>query len=181
MVNIFMKNIKEIERFSIRHPIRTIKKRMNLRKFCKNIRYGSPSFGVLWNFADFIKYAEQIYFIRNSVDSTLYSSYDYKPGENGFKITTKEISITCKLFSDTQKVGIDIDYRQGSKLRGNYTFINNKWEKEPDEYDEFLIERIIYIINTHILLLLNKCINKKFHTDGREDLGIGDNYHIPYL
>ena len=160
MTNIFMKQTRDIQQFSFRHPIKTLKSKQELKKFVRTIKKGSPSFGVLWNFADFIKYAERIYFTHNSKDQ-LYSSNEYKPGENGFRINCADITITCKLYSEDQTVGIDLEYKN-SKLKARYTFCESAWQEEPDEYDELLIDRIIDIINSHMLQLLERCISIKF-------------------
>lgn len=166
MTNIFMKQVRDIQRFSFLHPIKTIRSRIELGKFVKTIKNGSPSLGVLWNFADFIKYAERIYFTRNSKDF-LYSSSEYKPGENGFIINRKDIGIviTCKLYSEDQVVGLDLEYKN-SKLKTNYTFKEGHWDKDPDDYDEILIDRIIEIINNMMLHWLQECIRIKFNSEG---------------
>ena len=155
-----MKQARDIQKFSFRHPIKTLESKRELKKFVRAIRRGSPSLGVLWNFADFIKYAERIYFTPNSKDQ-LYSSNEYKPGENGFRINGTDIIITCKLYSEDQTVGIDLEYKN-SRLKTRYTFCENTWQEEPDEYDELLIDRVIDIINNHMLQLLERCISIKF-------------------
>lgn len=164
MTNIFMKQIRDAQEFSFLHPIKSFKRRQELKKFVRTIKNGSPSFGVLWNFADFIKYAERIYFTPNSKDSLLYSSTEYRPGENGFKINSKDITIICKLYSEDQMVGLDLEYKN-SKLKSRYTFKENRWEEDPDEYDELLLDRIISIINHNMLQLLEQCIIIKLGLD----------------
>jgi hypothetical protein len=131
------------------------------KKNIKKIKTGSPSFGVLWNFADFIKYAEIIFFYDNNKNGTLFSSTGYNPQENGFRINGVECVITVKLFSEYQRVGIDIESKHGNKLKRNYTFEENQWTIEPDEYDVLLIDRITEIINNSMIGLLQWCIDVK--------------------
>lgn len=163
MTNIFMNQVKDAISFSWKYIFKYFKFRRSYKKFCKNIKIGSPSFGVLWNFSEFIQYAEIVYCYDNNKNNVLYSSKDYIIGQRGFKIYTDEMIITCKLWSDNQKVGIDVENKNGNKLKTSYEFINGNWTKEPDDYDILHIDRIIGIINHYMLYLLTYCINKKLH------------------
>lgn len=137
--------------------------KLEVKKFKKTIYKGSPSFTVLWNFADFIKYAEEIFFIENinEVDKLgIYSSRQYKPGQNGFRVTTKDIVITVKLFNSSCSVAIDVGYRKND-LHHQFNFKNEKWVSEPSIYDEMLLEEIIKIINFEMIKLFEECYDKR--------------------
>ena len=159
MVNMFMKIVDKSVPFKIKYIFKYFRFRKEFKTFKKKISNGSPSFSVLWEFADFIKFSEIIF----GLDKTgLYSSNEYKAGENGFKITTDERIILIKLFTETLSVAIDIDNKNGARKKSSYIFINNEWDKEPDDYDIFFINLIIQIINNTMLHHLERCINKKF-------------------
>ena len=156
-----MAQVRDAIPFSWRNCFKYLKYKKKLNKFIRSLDEGSPSFGVLWNFADFIKYSEFVFFYDNCKTSNLFSSIGYAPGENGFKISEEDYTIIVKLFSDSQRVGIDIENKKGNKLKKNYTFEKNEWIEEPDEYDILFIDRIISIINRHMITMLNDCIKKK--------------------
>lgn len=169
MTNMFMAQVERARNFSIWHPFKYFKYRSSYKSFKKRINYGSPSFGVLWSFADFIKYAELIFMFDNVKTNGLYSSPDYVPMQNGFKIHTPDVNILVKLYSETQRVGIDISRNTGGKIKSNYTFENNQWTSEPDDYDIMLLDRVISIINNRMLWLLDWCIDKKLGKDEFND------------
>ena len=156
----FMNIVKDTVPLTWKNFFKFIKFRLKLKKFKKSIYEGSPSFLVLWAFADFIKYAERIFFFDNAKNSSLgiYSSDSYEPGHNGFRITDASKIITVKLFTDSQKVGIDIECLKGNRIKQNYTFINNEWTEDPDEYDILLIDRITSIINNKMLEMIDMCV-----------------------
>ena len=161
-MNIFMEQVKNATTFSWRNISKYIQYKRKLKKFIKNINSGTPSFGLLWYFSEFIQYAEIIYSFDNNKNGQLYSYRTYNPGQSGFKITTDDLNIIVKLYSSEQKVGIDIQNKNSGKISTNYTFINQNWDKEPDEYDLLLIDRVIEIINKHMISLTFWCIDKKF-------------------
>lgn len=161
-----MAQVQAARKFSILHPILYHNYKKGYKNFKRRISAGSPSFGVLWHFADFIKYAELIFFFDNKKDNWLYSSTDYTPTQNGFRINRAEYDIVIKLYSETKRVGIDIIRKTGNKTKANYTFENEQWTEEPDEYDLILIDRIIDIINGVMLNFLEWTISTK--------LGISD-------
>lgn len=165
-----MKQVQAAEKFSMLHMFKWFKIRRDYKKFCKTINAGSPSFGVLWNFAEFIQYAEIIYTYNNSKNSNLYSSRDYTPGQSGFRINLEKLVITVKLWSDQQKVGIDIENKTGNNVKTNYSFTEGQWTEEPDEYDVLLIDRVIGIINDQMLWMLNWCIDEKLGIHGYIDM-----------
>lgn len=161
MTNIFMVQVRDAMKFSFKNFFKYFKSRNKLKKFKKKIMEGSPSFGVLWNFAEFVQYAELIYFYDNSKTSRVYSSNAYNPTQSGFKITTQEFIIVVKLYSDSKRVGIDIEHLNGNRVKTNYTFENDEFIQEPDEYDVLLLDNIIEEINHTIIWLLRYCIIKK--------------------
>ena len=159
-VNIFIDLINK--KTIYRGFLKKILHKLEVRRFKKTINNGSPSFILLWNFADFIKYAEQIFFIENSNTDTvgIYSSRNYKAGQNGFKITTDDIIITVKLYNSNCSVAIDIKYKN-TDLNGEFNFKNEKWVNEPSVYDEMLLEEIIKIINQNMIDLFTACYDKR--------------------
>ena len=138
--------------------------KIKLRKFRKTILEGSPSFGLLWKMADFIKIAEIVFFYNNThaLDSefAIYSSNEYMAGTNGFKLKDDStgVILIVKLISDTQKVIVDIERHRGNKLKNTMTFVENQWQNvNYTAYDEMLLEQIIKIINSKIIALFDHC------------------------
>lgn len=158
--NIFMNMIIEKNAKGIFNKL--IHKR-KLHKFRKGIIEGSPSFGLLWKMADFIRMAEIVFFYDNthSLDSefALYSSKEYMPGTNGFKLKDNKSGciIIIKLISDTQKVVVDIERQRGNRIKNTMVFINNEWEDMYTGCDEMLLEQVIKIINSKIIALFDYC------------------------
>lgn len=134
----------------------------DVNKFKRTIEKGSPSFFLLWNFADFIKYAEKIFFIENSNPEKLgcYSSRNFKAGQNGFRINTHEVSIVVKLFNSTCSIAMDILYKDTNTTE-QFKFKNEEWDQEYNLYDEMLLEEIIKIINWRMILLFEECYDKR--------------------
>lgn len=165
MTNIFMMQVRDAVKFSFKNISKYLKYRKSIKKFKKKIMEGSPSFGVLWNFAEFIQYAELIYFYDNNKNAIVYSSTDYTPTQSGFKINGDKFIIVVKLFSNSKRVGIDIERKYGNKLKTNYTFENDQFIEEPDEYDELLLDNIIEEINRIMIWLLKRCITEKLKVD----------------
>lgn len=161
-MNIFMEQVKNATAFSWLHIPKYIRYKTKLNKFIKTINDGTPSLGVLWYFSEFIQYAEIIYSYDNNKNGQLYSSRIYNPGQTGFRVSTEDLNITVKLYASEQKVGIDIQNKNSGKMTNNYTFVNQEWEKTPDDYDLLLIDRVIEIINKHMIALTLWCIDKKF-------------------
>lgn len=159
--NTFMNVISEKNTKGIfRHLAHCIK----LYRFRKTILEGSPSFGLLWKMADFIKIAEIVFFYNNThaLDSefSIYSSKEYIAGTNGFKLKDDKtgVIIVIKLISDTQKVIVDIERQRGNKLKNSLVFIENRWQDTNyTAYDEMLLEQVIKIINTKIIALFDYC------------------------
>lgn len=163
--NIFMNIIRDK---SNRGFISKIKHKIKLRKFRKNIMEGSPSFGLLWKMADFIKIAEIIFFYNNShsldSDLSLYSSNEYMVGTNGFKLrdNTTGCTIIIKLISDTQKVIVDVERSKGNHIKSTMTFIENEWaNNNHTAYDEMLLEQVIKMINSKIITLFDYCYSMR--------------------
>lgn len=153
--NIFMNVIYEKVNFSLKNFFKYFKQKRKYKKIIRDIRNGSPCFGVLWKMCDFIKLAEIIFFYDNSVENSygLYSSNNYIPGENGMKIHDTEVDMTIKLKSDNSTVIIELDRNLGNHHRTKMEFENDNWKGIPDIYDEMILENIIRIINRKFLTL----------------------------
>lgn len=159
IINIFMQQVRDATYFSFLHPIKSYRAIKKRRQFTKKILNGSPSLGVLWYFAEFIRYCEIIFFYDNNPSAKIYSSKNYDPCESGFVLNLPEATIIVKLYSDSQTVAIDIKNKLGSKITTNYTFENNQWTKEPDAYDILHIDHIIDIINRSMIEFMNTMID----------------------
>ena len=160
-MDMFMKIVNKAVPMTLKTFFKHLKFRSELKKFKKTLNEGSPSFGVLWSFADFIKYAEVIFFFNNVKKNYLYSSDGYEPGNNGFRISSEEYIITVKLYTESQVVAIEIEYPQTTRRPINYKFKNGDWVDEPDNYDILLIDRVINIINKTMIGLIDYCIERR--------------------
>ena len=145
------------------NPIRKLISRIRFNITCRKIFNASPSFGQLWNFATFIRLAEEIFFYNNKRDSLLYSSASYKAGENGFVITSEvdHVIITVKMYSDTQQIAMDIKRTNGTNMMTSLRFKENEWEETPEESAIILLDNVIGIINRHIVMLLRYCYDRR--------------------
>lgn len=132
-----------------------------IKKFKKNILSMSPSFDVLWQMANFIKLAEEIFFYDNNIDGVLYSSRSYGYRENGFKINDGSSIIVLKLYDERKKVSLEVKRSNGGELISRYTFKNSEWVSEPTVYDEMVLEQVIKSINKHIIELFDFCYNAR--------------------
>lgn len=163
--NIFMGMIYEKVDRAFPHIFKYLSHKKKLKKFRRDIHEGSPGFGLLWKMADFIKLAEMVFFYNNSIKTSsefgLYSSRNYCPGENGFKITTNECTIAIKLNSEYQKVMVEVVRSFGDKTTSSLVFINEQWDSNPSIYDEMLLEQVIKIINDRILKLFDYCYSAR--------------------
>lgn len=150
-----------------KNPIKRLISKYKFNKFCKEVMKSSPSLGMLWYFADFIKLAERIYFFNNSKEGSLYSSSNYYIGENGFIINDSifKIKITVKLNSDDQTTHLEIKHLSGTQLITEHVFKNNSWTDDRQNYDEVLIDNVIGIINSYIVGLMKYCWNMKGNFD----------------
>lgn len=138
--------------------------KIKLYKFRKSILEGSPSFGLLWKMADFIKISEMVFFYNNThaLDSefAIYSSKEYMAGTNGFKLKDDKngVILIVKLISDSQKVIVDIERQRGNKLKNTMTFVNSNWQDANyTAYDEMMLEQVIKIINNKVIALFDHC------------------------
>ena len=145
------------------NPIKKLISRIKFNRTCRKIFNTSPSFGQLWNFSDFIRLAEEIFFYNNKSGSTLYSSNSYRAGENGFVITSDidHVMITIKLYSDTQGIIMDIRRTNGTNMITSLKFKENDWDFDPSEADIILLDNVIGIINRHIVMLLRYCYDRR--------------------
>lgn len=145
----------------VKNIFKFIRNKLSINRFKKKILSGSPSFGLLWKMADFIKSAEIIFFYNNSTNNTeigLYSSRKYPSGQNGFRVTTADITITIKLISESKRVMVEICRASG--YNNTFAFANEFWDQNYTEIDELTLDRIISIINSRILLLFEWCCEK---------------------
>lgn len=145
------------------NPIMKLISRIKFNRICKKIFNTSPSFGQLWNFANFIRLAEEIFFYNNKRDSLLYSSASYKAEENGFVITSEidHVIITVKMYSATQEIIMDIKRTNGTNMMTTMRFKENDWEDPPEEGSIVLLDNVIGIINRHIVMLLRYCYDRR--------------------
>ena len=155
--------MQEVERKYLgKNPIKRFFNRMKHKKFLKKISDMSHSIGTLWFFCDFIKLAELIYFFDNKKNSYIYSSSSYSYGENGFIINDEKnnnVVIKCKLFSDDQKILIEVKRTNGSNMITEFSYSNNEWNfnKFDSEYSNVLVDNTLGIINKAIVYLIDFC------------------------
>ena len=160
-MDMFMKIVNKAVPLTWKNFFKHFKFKSELKKFKKTLDEGSPSFGVLWSFADFVKYAEIIFFFNNTKKNYLYSSDGYEPGHNGFRISSEEYVITVKLYTDSQTVAMEIEYPKTTHRPISYKFKGGNWVDEPDNYDILLIDRVINIINKTMIGLVDFCVDKR--------------------
>ena len=131
-----------------------------MKRFKRVLSTCSPSFHVIWQIADFIKYAERLFFYDNSTKNLLYSSSNYADGENGFKIKDKDVAIIVKVNKMSGKVTLYIEYLNSSnsskKISTTMEFVNNVWVEDHSKYDEILLENVIRIIYKHVFKLFDE-------------------------
>lgn len=160
--NTFMNLIYEKVKLTPFNIFKYLSHRRKLKKFRKHILNCSPDFSLLWRMADFIKYAEEIFLYDNAQkNGHLYSSRGYTAGQNGFRITDETKIITVKLYSDTQRVILELKRQIGSKLDTSLSFTADNWDDPPSAYEEMLLEQLIDCITTEILKLFDECYNKR--------------------
>lgn len=162
--NVFINTIYDKVKPSFRTLFKYLKHKKAKEKLIKTINNGSPSFGLLWKMADFIKYSEELFFYDNSTkneDIGLYSSRGYSPGCNGFKINDNDCWITIKLFSESQKTVVELERKFGEHYKTNMTFVNDMWDSENTIYNEMILEQIIKIINKRVIMLFEWCYNRR--------------------
>ena len=145
------------------NPVRKLISRIKFILTCRKVFNTSPSFGQLWNFANFVRLAEEIFFYNNKRDSLLYSSASYKAGENGFVITSEidHVIITVKMYSDSQEIVMDIKRTNGTNMMTTLNFKENAWASPPEEGSIVLLDNVIGIINRHIVMLLRFCYDRR--------------------
>lgn len=145
------------------NPIKKLISNLKFKLTCRKIFNTSPSFGQLWTFCNFIRLSEEIFFYNNKRDSLLYSSSSYSAGENGFIISSDvdHVIITVKMYSDEQRIAMDIKRTNGTNMMTSLKFKENNWEEDPDESSIILLDNIIGIINRHIVMLLKYCYDRR--------------------
>lgn len=157
--NLFMSIIYEKRSGNL---VSRIMNKIKAMRFVRSMKKVSPTFGLLWQMAIFVKLAEEIFFYDNNQSSWfgIYSSRNYNIGTNGFIIFDKEneCNITVKLYSETEKVILEVKRNRGEKLKNSFTFVSNKWENnENNMYNEMLLEQCIKIINNKFISLFKYC------------------------
>lgn len=165
--NIFMDLIYDKCKLTPKTFIKYLKHKTKVKKFRKTILNCSPSFNVLWNIADFIKLAEEIFMYDNNIDNKdlyLFSSRNYNNGENGFIFNGTEVSIAIKLFSATNTVLLEIKRKTGSKIKTLLSFENNQWGQNPSFKEEIILESVIEKITSNIIELFDRCYYRYLHT-----------------
>lgn len=165
-LNMFMKYIYDKEPFNIMNIFKYWMHKRSVKKFKKDIYEGSPSFNVLWQMADFIKLAESVFFYKNSQKETtfgLYSSRNYAIGTNGFRVTdsSKGLRVTIKLYNESRKVLLEIEYLNSDIAKQIMSFTDNDWDVTPTAYDEMLLDQVIKSINASIINLFNHCYDQR--------------------
>lgn len=161
--NIFMQYIYDGWMIKKRNIFKYLKHKYDIKKFRKTILCGSPSFKLLWDMADFIKYAEEIYLYDNSIDNTdirLFSSRKYNRGENGLKLNDKDSIVVIKLYAETSSVMVEMERRNGTKMKSLLSFTDNKWNSKPTFVEELLLNNIIAFLNHQIIELFDRCYNE---------------------
>lgn len=170
MNNMFIEMISEAIAFSWTHCFKYWSNKRKLKKFRKNIISSSPTYGVLWQMADFIKYAEKIFFIPNNQKSILYSSRNYSHGQNGFILNDNGLKTTVKLIREERdkKTLLEIETLGGSSGKTLMTFVNNEWRSNPDELEEMMLDQAIDSINRNFINLFDQCYAKRLECISHE-------------
>lgn len=161
------------QKYTGKNPILRFLSKRKFNKKLKEIFYTSPSFGQLWSFAEFIKIAEEVYMFDNNSKGLLYSSRSYSYGENGFKIHSDpdHLDILIKMYSDSQRIVIQIERLNGGRMKSELVFENNNWVTNPDDNSVILLDILIGIINRYIIKLLKYCYMRRGSEDYEETIG----------
>lgn len=165
-LNIFMRYIYDKEPLKVCNIFKYWAHKRSLKKFKKNIYESSPSFNILWQMADFIKLAESVFFYKNTQKESsfgLYSSRNYAVGTNGFRVSdfNKGLRVTIKLYNESRKVLLEIEYLNSDNAKQIMSFTNNEWDTMPTAYDEMLLDQIIRSINFSIMNLFDHCYDQR--------------------
>lgn len=164
-LNIFMEMIYNKVNYTVFSLFKSIRYERKVKKFRKTILNCSPSLDLLWDMAEFIKLAEVTFFYDNSLKNSefgLYSSRNFTPAQNGFKVyIPSQCRITVKLFSDEQRVCVEIERLKGEGGKTILSFINGDWEENHTVYDEMLLEQVIKFITAKIIYLFDYCYENR--------------------
>lgn len=169
---------------SFKTVFKYLRNKSQYKKFKKKIYNCSPDFDLLWEMADFIKIAENVFCYDNSLPTLekgythdrigLYSSRSYNSNENGFKIINSKYcnncNITVKLYAKNRRISIEIDRYVGHGIVTTMHFRGGEWECDHFKYDEILVDNVIDIINTCILKLFDECYKAKNRRRYFEDI-----------
>jgi hypothetical protein len=132
------------------------------KNFVNTLYNGSPSFGTLWQMADFVKTAEIVYFYDNNSNMPIYSSNGYLPGQNGLKFEVEDATIIYKLYSDDQRVVLHIQRKKGNKITDEFTFEGDQWTTEFTEFDDLLVDYVIQNTMTIFIEFFEHYYKNKF-------------------
>ena len=124
-----------------------------LNKTIKFLRITMPNFALFWQIADFIKILEKVFFYNNSISNSMYSSLNYADCENGFKFKNDDVSITVKLYEDSEKIAIDIHRLKGNELKSSMIF-DSKKNTKLSKIDSALLESTINCILEECIYLM---------------------------
>jgi hypothetical protein len=126
--------------------LKAILQELNYKKFMKQLKQIAPDFDLLWDFANFIKLLEVVFFYdNNSTTGRYYSSTSYKDNENGFIINLHEQHLTLKFKldrNDHDKITLEVDRRFGHKIKTTFIIINRE-----TNFDSIHDINLIYNIN----------------------------------
>ncbi len=137
---------------------------------CNEIKKSSPSFGVLWQFADFIRLSDRVFLIGSDTSNTLYSSDGYDRNSNGFIIRDCETNtrIVYKLNHRSSEVKIEVSkLSTKGAIICEFTFENGKLDPSMEKYDDMLVKNIIDITNRYIVNRMWSC-RYRYGTYGTE-------------
>lgn len=174
-INSFIKLIYDKEEYSFSNFFRYHIHKRKVKKFKKNIYDSKFDLSMLNNIAEFIKYAETVFFFDNSFNNTigLYSSRNYEPGENGFKISnspySKDCDITVKLISSNDTIYhayVEVKRKGGSQTITTFEFDGDNdlitFPISGTVIDNYIfLDKIIDIIYTCALQLFDFCYENR--------------------
>lgn len=130
---------------------------------CNEISKSSPSLGVLWQFADFIRLSDRIFLLGSDTSNVLYSSDGYDTNNNGFVIRDDSscTRIVYKLNHRASEVKIEVSKLTTNSKVSNvlceFTFKNSKLDPSMEKYDDMLVKNIIDITNRNIINRMWMC------------------------
>lgn len=135
-----------------------------------SIKATPPSFDRLWDFCEFIRSIEKIFFYNNSIENKWYIEYDLnKPKEERkfcYKTENKEMrfTLTHQIYG-SDIISIHIIRNYGKKMESKYTIADGEL-KFNDDTDLYLINEINRILINYLhdifKAVVELIINNKF-------------------